>query len=88
MFVGSFAERSGRSDWVYNCLFVINFVGEIVGVYWKIYLFDIDMDEGFCFFESNFVMLGEQLVVVECLLGWVGLSVCYDLCFPSLFESL
>ncbi len=88
LFAGSFAECSGRSDRVYNCSPVIDPAGEVVAVYRKIHLFDIDIAGGPCFLESNSVTPGEQLVVVDCPLGRVGLSVCYDLRFPSLYEGL
>jgi len=88
LFAGSFAERSDVPGRVYNTSPVINPAGELVGVYRKIHLFDIDIADGPSFLESATVAPGEEVVVVESPLGRVGLSVCYDLRFPTLYERL
>jgi len=88
LFAGSFAERSEIEGRVYNCAPVIAPSGEVVSVYRKIHLFDIDIAGGPSFLESRSVTPGTQAVVVDCPLGRVGLTVCYDLRFPQLFEGL
>ena len=88
IFAGSFAERSDLAGRVYKSSPVITPTGEVVGVYRKIHLFDIEMATGPSFRESATVAPGDQLVVVDSPLGRVGLSVCYDLRFPVLYESL
>jgi deaminated glutathione amidase len=88
MFAGSFAERSDVPGRVYNTSPVLNPAGELVGVYRKIHLFDIDIAGGPSFLESATVAPGGDLVVVDSPLGRVGLSVCYDLRFPTLYERL
>jgi len=88
LFAGSFAELSELQGRVYNCSPVIAPTGRVVAVYRKIHLFDIDIAGGPSFLESNTVSPGTQAVVVDCPLGRVGLTVCYDLRFPQLFEGL
>ena len=88
LFAGSFAERSEIPGRVYNSSPVIDATGQVVTVYRKIHLFDIDLAGGPTFMESATVAPGEQLVVVDSPLGCVGLSVCYDLRFPTLYERL
>lgn len=88
LFAGSFAERSEAPGRVYNTSPVINPAGELVAVYRKIHLFDIDIAGGPSFLESATVTPGDKLVVVDSPLGRVGLSVCYDLRFPLLYELL
>jgi len=88
LFAGSFAEHSGLPGRVYNSSPVIAPTGEVVAVYRKIHLFDIEMEAGPSFRESATVTPGDELVLVDCPLGRVGLSVCYDLRFPLLYEGL
>ncbi len=88
IFAGSFAERSDLPGRVYNSSPVIAPTGEVVAVYRKIHLFDIEMAAGPSFRESATVTPGDQLVLVDSPLGRVGLSVCYDLRFPVLYEGL
>jgi len=88
LFPGSFAEQSGVSDRVFNCSPVIDPEGSIIAVYRKIHLFDIDMDGGPRLLETDTVVPGDQAVVVDAAgLTW-GLTVCYDLRFPSLYRAL
>jgi len=88
LFAGSFAERCEVPDRVYNSSPVIDPDGEVVAVYRKVHLFDIDLAAGPTFAESDTVCPGDRLVVVDCPLGLVGLTVCYDLRFPELYERL
>lgn len=70
-------------------LLVFNVVGEQVGCYDKIYLFDVLVQDNqgeykeFCVIE-----LGNVLLVVDFLLGKLGLMVCYDLWFVGLYSVL
>ncbi|MBN92908.1 MAG: hydrolase, partial [Deltaproteobacteria bacterium] len=88
LFPGSFAEKSEVEDRVFNCSPVINPEGAVVAVYRKIHLFDIHMDDGPTLLETDTVVPGDQAVVADaCGLTW-GLTVCYDLRFPSLYKAL
>jgi predicted amidohydrolase len=61
--------------------------GEILGVYRKIHLFDVEV-EGLVYRESEAEEPGEEPVVVRGE-GWpIGLSVCYDIRFPELYRIL
>lgn len=61
--------------------------GQEVAVYDKIHLFDNGI-EGDSYRESETVRPGHQLVVTPSPMGSLGLSTCYDLRFPSLYEEL
>lgn len=62
--------------------------GERVARYDKIHLFDVHLDNGEKYHESNSFEAGEEIVVAETPYGKLGLAVCYDLRFPELFRRL
>jgi predicted amidohydrolase len=86
---GTFAEAIEGDHRVYNTSALISETGQIVAVYRKIHLFDIDLGEsGGVFRESAFTAPGEEVVVAETDFGKVGLSVCYDVRFPELYREM
>lgn len=85
--LGSLAVDAGERMWANRC-FVIDSTGEIAARYDKIHMFDVDLDNGESWRESNAYRAGENVVTAVTPLGRVGLSICYDLRFPSLFEAL
>jgi predicted amidohydrolase len=85
---GTFAERSEDGSKVYNTGFVVGPAGELLASYRKIHLFDIDVPGGAQFQESADVAPGGEAVVVPTGLGVLGLSTCYDLRFPALYQAL
>lgn len=71
-----------------SCL-VFDDQGTQVGRYDKIHLFDVrlpDSDEHYE--ESQTILAGDEVVVVDTPFGRLGLAVCYDLRFPELFRGL
>ena len=56
--------------------------------YDKIHLFDVQVSEQESHQESLTVERGSELVVVETPIGTIGLTVCYDLRFPELYQQL
>lgn len=63
--------------------------GEIAARYDKIHMFDVELDTGETWRESAAYAPGEQVVTVENTpLGRLGLTICYDIRFPALFEVL
>jgi len=86
---GTFAETIEGDHRVYNTSALISETGQIVAVYRKIHLFDVDLgDSGGVFRESAFTAPGEEVVVAETAFGKVGLSVCYDVRFPELYREM
>ena len=74
---------------VANRAFVIDPEGDIRARYDKIHLFDVDLPTGESWRESATYAAGEGVVVVEGTpLGMLGLTICYDVRFPALFERL
>ena len=86
--LGSLALK-GEGGKLVNRGFVIDGGGEIRARYDKIHLFDVDLPTGESWRESAMYQAGETAVVVpDTPVGRLGLSICYDLRFPALFERL
>lgn len=85
--LGSLAIRreDGR---LANRGFVIDAAGAIRARYDKLHLFDVDLPNGERWRESAAYAPGEEAAVVATPLGPLGLSICYDLRFPSLYQAL
>jgi predicted amidohydrolase len=74
---------------VANRGFVIDREGEVRARYDKIHLFDVDLPTGESWRESNVYSAGKGVVLVNGTpVGKLGLTICYDLRFPSLFARL
>ena len=86
--LGSLAVR-GESDKLANRGFVIDDKGEVRARYDKIHLFDVDLATGERWRESAMYEAGTDAVVVPGTpVGTLGLTICYDLRFPGLFQRL
>lgn len=85
--IGSLAVARSDGRWA-NRAFVIDSSGAIVARYDKLHMFDVDLASGESWRESAAYAPGEALAVVETPLGRLGLTICYDLRFPALFEAL
>lgn len=69
--------------------FVIDRQGAIRARYDKMHLFDVDLPTGESWRESNVYSAGKGAVLVNGTpVGKLGLTICYDLRFPSLFARL
>ncbi len=68
--------------------FVLDNQGKIAASYDKIHLFDVRISEQEAHQESLTVAPGKELVVVDTPIGCIGLTVCYDLRFPELYQQL
>lgn len=84
---GGFPElaEDGRA---HNTCLHITPDGEIVAAYRKIHLFDVDLSDGTRMLESRSTSPGDQLVTTELPFGMLGLSVCYDVRFPTMYQDL
>ena len=85
--IGSLAVVREDGRWA-NRAFVIDDSGGIAARYDKIHMFDVDLSAGESWRESNAYAAGEAAVAVETPLGRLGLSICYDIRFPALYEAL
>ncbi|KHK91569.1 carbon-nitrogen hydrolase family protein [Novosphingobium malaysiense] len=85
--LGSLAIAREDGKWA-NRAFVIDSDGAIQARYDKLHMFDVDLDTGESWRESNAYAAGDRVVTVETPLGLLGLTICYDIRFPALFEAL
>lgn len=84
---GMVGEDFSRTRWVNRCL-VIDDHGNVVARYDKIHLFDVELATGESWYESKSYRGGIQPVCVTTPIGLLGLSICYDLRFPTLYQAL
>ncbi len=87
MLIGSVAIEATKDKFL-NRSFIVDDKGEIVARYDKINLFDITLGSGEHYRESDLVQPGTQSHVVELPFARVGMSVCYDLRFPTLYREM
>src|SRR5688500_7364468 len=86
--LGSLALK-GQADKFVNRAFVIDSDGEIRARYDKIHLFDVDLPTGESWRESAMYDAGRSAVLVpDTPVGKLGMTICYDLRFPELFQRL
>src|SRR6266536_1066709 len=71
-----------------NRSFLIDRKGEIIARYDKIHMFDVELSGGESYRESRNYRPGEIGVAADLPWGRLGLTVCYDLRFPSLYRAL
>ncbi len=70
-----------------NRSYVIDPQGDIVARYNKIHMFDVNLDGG-SYRESATVAPGDEAVVADTPWGGLGLTICYDLRFATLYRTL
>ena len=71
-----------------NRSFLIAPDGHIMARYDKLHLFDVDLPTGESWRESAAYQAGANSVVAPTPIGQLGLSICYDVRFPSLYQAL
>lgn len=83
---GSIPEREGEK--VYNTSFVFDKEGKEIGYHRKVHLFDIDVEGGQYFKESDSLSAGNKIDVFDTEFGKFGLAICYDFRFPEVGRIL
>lgn len=83
---GSIPEVS--EDKIYNTSYVVNPEGVIIARHRKTHLFDVNIENGIKFMESEYLSPGEDVTVFDTLFGKAGLCICYDIRFPEMIRSL
>ncbi|KAH7667708.1 Nitrilase protein [Dioscorea alata] len=79
-----FKEKGPDDKHLYNSHVLVDDTGNIKSLYRKIHLLYRNM----VYEESNFTTPGHDIVVVDSPVGRLGLTVCYDLRFPKLYQPL
>lgn len=87
--VGSVSVYASEAEALpHNRSLLINPEGQLVAVYDKIHLFDVELDGGETYMESARIKPGNSMVIAPTPWGGLGMSVCYDLRFPYLYRDL
>jgi predicted amidohydrolase len=87
LLLGSAAIATGSGK-VYNRSFLYTPDGKVAARYDKINLFDVSLGGGEVYHESETVKGGDRAVLVEGPMGAkIGLTICYDLRFPHLYNA-
>uniref|UniRef100_UPI000B35CD29 carbon-nitrogen hydrolase family protein n=1 Tax=Thaumasiovibrio occultus TaxID=1891184 RepID=UPI000B35CD29 len=85
--LGSFPLRCG--DRLTTSAIYVDADGNQQALYHKLHLFDVDIpDDPASYHESATYQAGDTTAVVDSPVGALGLSICYDLRFPALYQSL
>jgi predicted amidohydrolase len=87
LLIGSMAILSGAGK-LNNRSYLISPKGEIVARYDKLHMFDANLPNGERYEESKSYIAGKEAVLVKLPFANVGLSICYDLRFPVLYQQL
>jgi nitrilase len=86
---GTIPVLEPKESKVYPRCYFYNDQGEELGYYDKIHLFDVDIDDAQGRYrESDMFLSGDEIKVFPTPYGNVGLTICYDLRFPYVFDRL
>lgn len=89
LLVGSVAEiAEGETNRCHNTSLLFGPDGSRLAWYRKVHLFDVDVEDGVRFKESDTIAPGDQTVVSDSPCGRIGMSICYDLRFPEFYRRL
>lgn len=89
LILGGFHETGDAGERrCYNSCLHLAPDGELRARYRKQHLFDVSLDDGTELRESQGTAAGDDTVVSELPFGTLGLSICYDLRFPYLYQAL
>lgn len=73
---------------IYNTSYIFDRGGKLIGRHRKIHLFDIDVQGGQYFKESDVLSPGTQITVFDTEFGKMGACICFDIRFPDLFIEM
>jgi predicted amidohydrolase len=88
LLIGSIAIRTDEVGKCANRSFLIGPDGEVKARYDKIHMFDVQLNAGNIYKESDSYAAGAEAVLANLPQGGLGMTVCYDVRFPDLFRQL
>jgi omega-amidase len=83
---GSIPEREGNT--IYNTSYSFDRNGTLLGRHRKIHLFDVEVQGGIRFKESDTITAGSDVTVIETEFCRIGIAICYDMRFPELVRKM
>ena len=81
---GSIPEKEDSK--IYNTSYLFDKKGNIIAKHRKMHLFDVDVEGGIYFKESDTLTPGDEFSVCETDFGKIGMGICYDVRFPQLAQ--
>lgn len=84
---GSFPEQHGSGN-PKNTLVLIDPQGNIRCKYSKLHMFDVEVENGPSYKESEYNTAGDEIVLADTELGRFGFAICYDLRFGEMFRLM
>lgn len=85
---GGLPEKSPDASRPFNTSAVFDENGKLIASYRKVHLFDVELNDGTTWNESSATYPGSAPVVTTVCGMPTGLSICYDLRFPQLYQWL
>ncbi len=73
---------------IYNTSLIFNRNGSLIAKHRKIHLFDVCIENGICFKESDVLSAGKRITVFETEFCKAGVAICYDIRFPELIRKM
>ena len=73
---------------VTNSCLVYSALGQLIGRYDKMHLFDVQLEHGETYGESEYTVPGDVPLSVDALDTCLGITICYDMRFPELYRDL
>jgi len=83
---GSVPEYEDKK--IYNTSYIFNGDGALIGKHRKVHLYDVDVDGGICFKESESLSAGNEATIIATKHGTFGVGICYDIRFPEYMRIL
>ena len=83
--IGGSVPEKDREGRIYNTSYIYDRQGKRIGKHRKIHLFDIDVEGGQYFRESDVLSPGSSPTVFDTEFGRMGVCICFDIRFPDLF---
>ena len=84
---GSVPEKDEEGH-VYNTAYVFDPQGNQIAKHRKVHLFDIDVEGGIRFMESDTLTAGKDMTVIDTEFCKIGVAICYDVRFPEWFRKM
>ena len=88
LLVGSLVVKLEDDSRMANRGFLIDPSGAVAASYDKMHMFDVDLEGGEQYRESNNYRPGDRAVVTDTPWGRIGMTICYDVRFPYLYRAL
>ena len=86
--VGGTIPLPATDQRVTNSCLVYSALGQLMGRYDKMHLFDVQLEHGETYGESEYTVPGDIPLSVAALDTCLGITICYDMRFPELYRDL